>query len=47
MEGRRKLHNEELPGLYPPPSVIGNIRSRKMRRVGHVVRIRVTFNVYM
>jgi hypothetical protein len=34
--GRRKLHNEELHNLYPSPSIIRIIKSRRMRWVGHV-----------
>jgi hypothetical protein len=29
-EGWRKLHNEELPHLFFPPSIIRMIRSRRM-----------------
>jgi hypothetical protein len=32
--GWRKLHNEELHDLYPSPSIIRIIKSRKMRRAG-------------
>jgi hypothetical protein len=35
-EGWRKLHNEELHNLYSSPSIIGIIKSRRMRWVGHV-----------
>jgi hypothetical protein len=34
--GWRKLNNEELRDLYPPPSIIRIIKSRRMRWVGHV-----------
>jgi hypothetical protein len=37
-EGRR-LHNEELNGLYSSPNIIRVIRSRRMRWVGHVARM--------
>jgi hypothetical protein len=37
MGGWRKLHNEELGDLYPSPSIIRIIKSRRMRWVGHVV----------
>jgi hypothetical protein len=33
----RKLHNEELHGLYSLPSIIRVIKTRKMRWAGHVV----------
>jgi len=32
----RKLHNEELNDLYPSPSIIWLIKSRKMRWAVHV-----------
>ena len=35
----RKLHNEELNVLYPSPSIVRVIKSRRMRWVGHVARI--------
>ena len=36
---RRKLHNEELKGLYSSPSIVRVINSRRMRWVGHVARM--------
>jgi hypothetical protein len=35
----RKLHNEELHGLYPSPSIVQVIKSRRKRWVGHVARM--------
>jgi hypothetical protein len=35
----RKLHNEELHILYSSPNVIRQIKSRRMRWVGHVARM--------
>jgi hypothetical protein len=35
----KKLHNEELRNLYSSPSIIGMIKSRRMRWEGHVRRI--------
>jgi hypothetical protein len=32
----RKLHNEELHNLYSSPNIIRQIKSRRMRRAGHV-----------
>ena len=32
----RKLYNEELNDLYRSPKIVGVIKSRKMRRAGHV-----------
>jgi hypothetical protein len=37
--GWRKLHNEELRDLYPLPSIIRIIKSRRMRWVGYVARM--------
>jgi hypothetical protein len=34
----RKLHNKELCDLYSSPSIIRIIKSRRMRRAGHVAR---------
>jgi hypothetical protein len=35
----RKLHNEELNDLYCSPNIIQIMKSRKMRRAGHVARM--------
>ena len=32
----RKLHNEELNGLYSSPNIVWEIKSRRMRCLGHV-----------
>jgi hypothetical protein len=37
--GWRKLHYEELHGLYSSPSVIRVIKARRMRWAGYVVRM--------
>jgi hypothetical protein len=34
--GWRKLHNEELHGLYSSPSIIRVIKVRRMKWAGHV-----------
>jgi hypothetical protein len=34
--GWRKLHNEEVHGLYSSPSIVRVIKARRMRWVGHV-----------
>jgi hypothetical protein len=34
--GWRKLHNEELHGLYSSPSIVRVIKARRMRLAGHV-----------
>jgi hypothetical protein len=36
----RKLHNEELHNLYSSPNIVRQIKSRRIRRVGHVARMR-------
>jgi hypothetical protein len=46
--GWRKLHNEELHGLYFSPSTVRVIKSRRMRSVGHVAltgEVRNTYNI--
>jgi hypothetical protein len=35
----RKLHNDELHGLYSSPNIVRVIKSRRMRWAGHVARI--------
>jgi hypothetical protein len=37
--GWRKLHNEELHGLYSLPSVVMVIKARRMRWAGHVAHL--------
>jgi hypothetical protein len=44
--GWRKLHNEELHDLYSSPSIIGIIKSWRMRWTGHVARRGEKRNVY-
>jgi hypothetical protein len=44
----RKLHNEELHGLYSSPSIIRVIKARGMRWTGHVVcmgEVRGAYNI--
>jgi hypothetical protein len=41
-----KLHNEELHDLYSSPSIIRIIKARRMRRAGHVARLRDKRNAY-
>jgi hypothetical protein len=44
----RKLHNEELHGLYSSPSIARVIKARRMRWAGHVARmgeVRVAYNI--
>jgi hypothetical protein len=45
-DGFQKLHNEELHNLYSPPSIIGMIKSRKVRWAGHVARMVERRNSY-
>jgi hypothetical protein len=35
----RKLHNEELNGLYFLPNIVRVVKSRRMRWAGHVARM--------
>jgi hypothetical protein len=35
-----KLHKEELHNLYSSPGIIRQVKSRRMRWMGHVARIR-------
>jgi len=42
----RKLHNEELNGLYCSPNIVRVIKSRIMRWAGHVARMGDGSEVY-
>jgi hypothetical protein len=42
----RKLHNEELNAIYCSPTIVRVTKSREMRWVGHVVRVREGRVVY-
>jgi hypothetical protein len=44
--GWRKLHNEELHGLYSSPSIVRVIKARMMRWAGHVARMREVRGAY-
>jgi hypothetical protein len=35
----RKLHNEELRDLYSVPNIVRVVKSRRMRRAGHMARM--------
>jgi hypothetical protein len=37
--GWRKLHNDELHGLYSSPSIVRVIKARRMRWAGHAASI--------
>jgi hypothetical protein len=37
--GWRKLHNEQLHGLYSSPGIVRVIKARRMRWAGHVARM--------
>jgi hypothetical protein len=41
-----KAHNEEIQDLYYSPSIITIMKSRRMRWVGHVVRMGEKWNAY-
>jgi hypothetical protein len=38
-ENCRKLHGEELHDLYSSSSIIGNLKSRRLRWAGYVARM--------
>jgi hypothetical protein len=42
----RKLHNEELHNLYSSPDIIRQVKSRRMRRAGHVAHMGEERKVY-
>jgi hypothetical protein len=42
----RKLHSEELNDLYFSPNIVRVIKSRSMRRAGHVARMGEERDVY-
>jgi hypothetical protein len=47
MEGSwRKLHNEELHGLYSSPSIIRVMKARRMRWAGHVASMGEVIDAY-
>jgi hypothetical protein len=46
--GWRKLHNEELHGLYSSTNIVRVIKARRMRWAGHVARmgeVRGAYNI--
>jgi len=45
--GWRRLHNEELQDLYASPNIIRMNKSRSMRWMGHVARMREMRNVHI
>jgi hypothetical protein len=44
--GWRELRNEERHNLYPSPCVIRMIKSRRIRRAGHIARMGEKWNAY-
>jgi hypothetical protein len=42
----RKLHNDELHGLYSSPNIVRMIKSRRMKWAGHVARMGEGRGVY-
>ena len=42
----RKLHNAELHALYSSPTIIRNLKSRRLRWAGHVARMEQSRNAY-
>jgi hypothetical protein len=47
--GWRKLHNEELCGMYSSPSIIKITKARRMRWAGHVARMgkRISYRLFV
>jgi hypothetical protein len=43
----RKLHNDELCGLYALPNIVRMVKSRRLKWVGHVARMGEGRVVYM
>jgi hypothetical protein len=43
----RKLHNDNLRGLYSSPNIVRMIKSRRMRWAGHVARVRAGGRRYL
>jgi hypothetical protein len=43
----RKFHNDEIHSLYSSPNIVRMIKSRRMRRAGHVTRMGEGRCVYM
>jgi len=41
-----RLHKEELNDLYSSPNIVRVIKSRRMRRAGHVARMGAERGVY-
>jgi hypothetical protein len=44
--GWRKLHNKELHNLYSSPNIIRMIKSRRVRRTGHLALMEEKRNAY-
>jgi hypothetical protein len=42
----KNLHNDEFFGMYSSPNIVTVIKSRRMRRAGHVARMREGKGVY-
>ena len=42
----RKLHNAELHALYSSPNIIRSLKSRRLRRAGHVAHMEESINAY-
>jgi hypothetical protein len=45
-EGWRKFHDEDLHNFYFSHNIVSMINSRRMRRRGHVARMREMRNAY-
>ena len=42
----RRLHNEELHGLYRSPNIVRAIKSRRLKWAGHVARMEESRSVF-
>ena len=42
----RKLYNAELHALHSSPNIIRNLKSRRLRWAGHIVRMEQSRNAY-
>jgi hypothetical protein len=45
-EGWRKLHNEELHNTYSSSNVMRSIKSRRIKLVGHKIRMRESLGMH-
>ena len=46
LQEKGERHNAELHALYSSPNIIRNLKSRRLRRAGHVARMEQFINAY-